>query len=72
MVVLIIYCDYLIPNNYSVINKQFGYVNIGGLGKIVEIDNVCLKNVKKFFGRVLPQQWIFGGIFRETAKCCLV
>ncbi|KAF7685071.1 hypothetical protein CDIK_4181 [Cucumispora dikerogammari] len=39
---------------------------IGGIGKIVEIDETCLSTIKNHKGRVLRNMWCVGGISRET------
>ena len=41
---------------------------IGGVGKVVEIDETLIAHRKFNRGRVVAQQWLFGGVERETGK----
>ena len=46
---------------------------IGGTGQTVEIDEALFtKQRKNNCGKVLPEQWVFGGICRETREVFMV
>lgn len=46
-------------------------IRIGGQNRTVEIDESLFSRRKSHQGRQLPQQWVFGGICRETNECFL-
>ena len=43
-------------------------VIIGGPGMSVEMDQSSYSKKKYYRGRIVPNQWVFGGIRRETRK----
>ena len=45
---------------------------IGGIGKVVEIDESKFGRRKYYRGHRVEGQWIFGGIERGSGKCFLV
>ncbi|XP_036339366.1 uncharacterized protein LOC118748792 [Rhagoletis pomonella] len=51
-----------------VVNKN----KIGGLGKVVEIDESKFGRRKYHRGHRVEGQWVFGGVERETNRCFLV
>ena len=62
-------------NNYmreicamSILNNP---VKIGGEGVVVEIDESLFSKRKSNKGRVFKEQWVFGGVERESDKCFL-
>jgi hypothetical protein len=46
-------------------------LQIGGPGLTVEIDESMFAKRKSHVGRMLPRQWVFGGICRETGEVFL-
>lgn len=49
-------------------NFSEGQNPIGGPGQTVEIDETLMSKRKNHCGRVLSQQWLFGGVCRETKE----
>lgn len=56
-------CEYTLMSNNAV---------IGGLNTTVEIHESCFSKRKYNRGRFLPNQWVLGGICRETKECFLL
>ena len=44
-------------------------VILGGTNTTIEIDESIFTLRKNEVGHILPQQWVFGGICRETSEC---
>lgn len=49
-------------------NEEISNEKIGGVGKIVEIDESVFSKRKYHRGRVVPQTWVFGGIDRADSN----
>jgi len=47
-------------------------IEIGGKGTHVEIDESMFVRRKSNVGRLVREQWVFGGICRETKECFIV
>ncbi|CEF60069.2 Transposase, ISXO2-like domain-containing protein [Strongyloides ratti] len=67
------YCTTVDWNNYlrevCLFMKGKDQNPIGGKGKTVEVDETLFVRRKNHCGRMLQQQWCFGGICRETKHC---
>ena len=46
--------------------------NIGGIDKVVEIDETLIVKRKYERGRLLAQTWLFGAIERQSKHCVVV
>ena len=57
---------------WSVENSLHEDKKIGGIGKVVEIDESKFGKRKYSRGRLVEGQWVFGGICRETRDSFLV
>ena len=44
-------------------------VVIGAPGRVDEVDELLFSHQKNHQGHVLPQQWVFGGIDRQSREC---
>lgn len=45
---------------------------IGGKGKIVEIDESKFRKRKHNVGKLVKEEWVFGGVCRQTRQCFMV
>ncbi|KAG0426477.1 hypothetical protein DMUE_5965 [Dictyocoela muelleri] len=65
---MIMKLKYLIENKIKMYNRN-SLLKMGGIGKIVEVDESLIASSKYGKGRFPEQTWVFGIVERETGKC---